>query len=114
MTIEQLRCILKRLQRPSVLLSLVSQFVSIMIMFGFNINENMIMAAATIVCSMLATLGIVSNPDTQKNGFGDDILVCSKSGEMEPHVMVAGQMVCKNCGAAYAGGVDNDSGAAPA
>lgn len=97
----QIQQIIKRLKKPSVLLSLVSQIASLCILFGFNVNENMVMSVTTIVCSVLVTLGIMSNPDTKKNGYGDDVLTCSTSGDKEVHVNVNGQMVCANCGAVY-------------
>lgn len=51
--------------------------------------------------STLVTLGIFSNPDTKKKGVSDDILTCSNSKQPEPHVLVNGQMVRRECGAVY-------------
>lgn len=97
----QIKSIISRLKKPTVLLSIASQIVSLLLLLGFNINESMIMTVVTIGCSVLVTLGIMSNPDTKNTGYGDDLLVCSNSGQLEPHVMVNSQMVCKNCGAVF-------------
>lgn len=98
---EQLMQMLHRLKKPSVLLSIVSQVVAVLLMLGFDVNEGMVMSVAVGISSVLVTLGILSNPDAHKSGYGDDILTCSASGNLEPHVMVNGQMVCANCGAVY-------------
>lgn len=100
---QQLLYIVSRLKRPKVLISIVSQIVTLLILFGFQVDENLILTATAIICSILAAMGVMTNPDTQTQGYGDDFLTCSKSGEVEPHVMVNGQMVCKNCGAVYQG-----------
>jgi len=96
-----LELILKRLRKPSVILSIVSQVSTLILLFGFNINENLIMSAAAIICSILVSLGILSNPDSKNKTYGDDMLVCAHSGKLEQHVMVDGKMVCKSCGAVH-------------
>ncbi len=98
---DQLVAYMGRLRKPSTLLSLVSQVVSILLLLGIHINQSAVMAVAAAVCSLMVTLGILSNPDTAKNGYGDDILTCSVSGKKEKHVLVNGQMVCQNCGTVY-------------
>ena len=96
---EQLTQMFLRLKKPSVVLSIVSQVVAILLMLGLKVNESTIMAVATGGCSILATMGILSNPDASKSGYGDDLLICSKSGQLERHGMVNGPMGCGNWGA---------------
>ena len=98
------KLLFSRLTKPSVILSVTSQIMSVLILFGFNINESMVLTAVTAVCSILVTLGILSNPDTKNKTYGDDLLVCSSSGEVEPHIEINGQMICKNCGAIHQAG----------
>jgi uncharacterized membrane protein len=98
---EQLKQYAARLRKPSTLLSITSQIVSILLLLGVHLDQTAIMGVAAGVCSLLATLGILSNPDTENKGFGDDILHCSKDGRLEKHVTVNGQQVCQNCGTVY-------------
>ena len=98
---KQMKIMLGRLKKPSVVLSVVSQILSLLLIFGVKIDENLVMQIAVILCSIFVTLGVMQNPDTQKKGYGDDILKCSRTGEMEPHVMVDNRMVCVNCGTEY-------------
>lgn len=67
-------------------------------MFGVDLNRQAVMTVATIACSLLVTLGILSNPDSSKTGYGDDIMTCSSCGETSLHVQANGQFICKNCG----------------
>ncbi len=97
----QLMHFAERLRKPSTLLSMISQGVSILLMLGVKVDQSLIMTVATAGCSILVMLGILSNPDSQKKGYGDDILICSSTGEDEKHVKVNGQMVCEKCGAVY-------------
>lgn len=100
-TKTQFKQMVSRLRKPSVALSLVSHVLTLCITMGFELNENHIMSVATILCSILVTLGILSNPESLKKGYGDDYLICSASGKLEQHVKVNNQMVCANCGAVY-------------
>ena len=56
-----LKKLLRRLKRPSTLLSLVSQVAALLLLIGFKIDQNAIMGIATAACSILITLGILSN-----------------------------------------------------
>ena len=96
-----LKIILYRLQKPSTILSLVSQVLSILIILGVHINTAAVTTIAALGCSALVTLGVLSNPDTVNKGYGDDILECSEEGVRTQHVEVNGQMLCKECGAVY-------------
>lgn len=97
----QLQLIIKRLKNPSVILSLVSQVITILLLIGVKINENTVMTVATAACSIFITLGIISNPDSTKVGYGDDILPCALTGENQQHVQINGKMVCVTSGAVY-------------
>jgi uncharacterized membrane protein len=91
----------KRLNKPSTIISVVSQVVSTLLLLGVHVDQSMVMGVAAAGCSIMVTMGILNNPDTQKKGFGDDLLICSSSGKLEKHVMVNGQMVCEVCGSVY-------------
>ena len=80
---------------------MLSQVVSILLLLDVNINENLIVSIATIVCSILVALGILSNPDTENKGYGEDYLYCFTDGKNTCHVKINGQMVCKKCGTIY-------------
>ncbi|MDR1705155.1 MAG: hypothetical protein LBS19_10810 [Clostridiales bacterium] len=98
---QQLMLFVTRLKKPSTLISLISQVVSILLLLGVHVDQNAIMSVAAAGCSVLVTMGVLSNPDTKKKGYGDDLLTCSKEGKLCKHVMVNGQMVCEDCGAVY-------------
>lgn len=94
----QLRLILKRLKKPSVITSLTSQIVALLILFEVNIDTTFITNVITAITSIMVILGIFSNPDSQKKGFKDDISVCSKCKQLTQHVKINDEMVCVNCG----------------
>jgi len=58
-----IRKILSRLRNPTVILSIASNLISLGLLLGYKLNEGLIMSAVTIICSILITLGILSNPD---------------------------------------------------
>ena len=95
------KILLNRLKKPSVVLSVTSQIVTILLLFGFNVNESLVLAIVTAACSILVTLGILSNPDTQNKTYGEDLLVCSSTGELAQHTQIGGQMVCNSSGAVH-------------
>lgn len=105
----QLLIIVKRLKNPSVILSIVSQIVTILLMVGIKVNQNVILAIATALCSIFVTLGIISDPDSTKLGYGDDILPCSITGEDQKHVLINGKMVCVKSGAEFVPPSDQDA-----
>lgn len=94
----QVNIILERLKKPSVILSLTSQVVGLLILLDVNIDSEVVTGVATSVTAILVTLGILSNPDTQTAGYGDDIAVCENCGDETQHVLVGDDLVCKNCG----------------
>jgi|GEM_PF-904118 len=96
-SMAQLEVILNRLKNPSVLLSILSQLVTLLLLFGVQLDEELVTGVATTVCSILVTLGILSNPDSGA-GYRDRMLKCEEDGRETPHVRVNGQWVCTSCG----------------
>lgn len=94
----QLRLIVKRLRKPSVIASLTSQIITMLVLLGIQINTTLVTSIISTLTSIFIILGIFSNPDAKKRGYGDDISLCSKCNNMTQHVMVAGQMICSGCG----------------
>lgn len=90
-----LKSLLSRLRKPSVIITLVSQIVTMLLLFGVKVDENLVMGSVTIICSMLVTLGLLSTPESVP-------LNCA-SGKcgVKPHVLVGDQLVCKECGTVY-------------
>lgn len=97
-TIKQFKVILERLRKPSVILSIVSQIIAILALLKINVDNALVMAIATGVCSILTTAGIMSNPSTEKKGFGDDIYYCEHCDKNSVHTKVDGKLVCSDCG----------------
>jgi len=94
-----------RLKKPSIILTVVSQIGALLILCGVRIDENLLMTATAMICSILCTLGILNSTAPAD----ETMLVCSESGEPKAHVMIAGQMVCKNCGAVYVAPEDEET-----
>ncbi|MCL2088205.1 MAG: hypothetical protein FWH14_01850 [Oscillospiraceae bacterium] len=97
-----LKTMLERLKKPSCIISIISHMAAILIIMGVHLNLSAVTTVATLVCSILVTLGILSNPDTVNKGYGDDLFKCADEAVETQHVQVNGQMVCKDCGAVYA------------
>ena len=97
----QLKLLISSLKQPSVILSIASRIISVMLLLGFQVNQSVVLAVVTACCSIMVTPGIMSNPDSTKKGYGDDLLTCSNSGKKELHTRINGQMVCTVCGAVY-------------
>lgn len=94
----QLKLILKRLRKPSVIASLTSQIMALLILFEVSVDATLITSTITIITSILVLLGIFSNPDSQHKGYKDDISICSECNQVTQHVKVGDKMVCANCG----------------
>lgn len=95
---NQLKNILARLKNPSVVISIVSQIVSILLLLNVHVDQSAVSAVVAAVCSVLVLLGIMSNPDTQNKGYGDDMYECSGCHEVTAHVRVGENFVCPKCG----------------
>ncbi|MEG2000204.1 MAG: phage holin [Evtepia sp.] len=94
----QIKTILERLKNPSVLMSILAQITSLLILFQIHVDMNLVNGVMTAVSSILILLGILSDPNTQKKGYGDDIMTCADCGETGVHYKINGKMTCKNCG----------------
>lgn len=95
---EQFKIYLKRLRNPSVILSIASQIIAILLLFKINIDSEIIMSVVTGICSILVILGILSDPDTKKITYTDDIMECINCQKKTKHTLVNRKMVCKECG----------------
>ena len=95
---HQLQVIFKRLKKPSVLISVSSQIVTILLLLNVYVDVDVVSAIITGICSILVLLGIVSDPETQNKGYGDDLIECSGCHHKTRHIMINGKMVCTNCG----------------
>ncbi|MFI3208769.1 MAG: hypothetical protein R3Y40_06490 [Eubacteriales bacterium] len=94
----QLRLIVKRLRKPSVIASLTSQIITMLVLLGIEINTTLVTSVISCLTSIFIILGIFSNPDAKRRGYRDDISPCTKCNGMTQHVMVADEMVCTICG----------------
>lgn len=97
----QLLLIIQRLKKPSVLISIFSQIITLLILFGIDIDKGIAITAVTSICSILTLLGILSDPDSQHKGYSDDILVCSHCHKPSQHILINGKYICKECGCEY-------------
>ena len=92
---EQLKLILKRLKRPGVILSIISQILTILLLLKVNVNVDVVSGIATAICSILVLLGILSDPDSTQPGYGDAFFECSQCHRKTQHVLIDGNLVCK-------------------
>lgn len=95
---QQIKLLLARLKSPSVIISIVSQVAAILVLLGHTVDANLVTTMAAAVCSLLVTLGILSDPNTQNKGFGDDLRYCDHCGAVTPHITITGTLTCRNCG----------------
>lgn len=95
---KQLELVLNRLKNPSVILSIVSEIVTILVLLNVSVNANLITGIVTSVCSILVLLGILSNPTTKNKGYGDDIIECENCNKCTQHTLINGKMICSECG----------------
>ena len=94
----QLKNMLKRLKNPSVVLSIVSQVITVMVLLNIDVDKSAIMGIVTTVCSVFTLMGIMSNPDTKNKGYLDDVLTCTNCNGKTVHVKEGEAMVCVDCG----------------
>ncbi|MEG1441607.1 MAG: phage holin [Oscillospiraceae bacterium] len=97
----QLKIILNRLKKPSVLLSIASQIVAILLLFNVNIDMNIVTGVITAITSIFVLLGIISDPTTQNKGYGDVFLKCEHCNKDAIYTVVDGRLVCSQCGTEY-------------
>lgn len=87
------------MKHPAVLISLVSEFVALLVVFNIDVDRAAVMTSVTTICSVLVAMGILSNPDTEKKGFSDDIKFCKNCQKDSVHIKVGDEWRCKDCGA---------------
>ena len=97
---QQIKILMKRILNPTVFTSIISQIVILLTMFNINVDTQQVSIAVTAITTILITLGIMSNPDTKNKTFLDDIVFCKNCNKKSPHVLIKGDMVCKDCGTA--------------
>lgn len=97
----QLKLILERLKKPSVILSITAQVITVLTLLNVNVDKTVVIGLVTAVCSILTLLGILSNPSNKNQWYADDIYTCPNCGKKTVHVMVNGKMVCSECGSEY-------------
>lgn len=95
---KQLQVFIGRLSKPSVIISIASQIITILILLKVNVDKELILGVVTTCCSILVTLGILSNPTSDKKDFLDDIYFCPNCQKESVHVMINDKMVCSECG----------------
>ncbi len=95
---KQLKVMLSRLKNPSVVLSIASQIIAILMLLNVHVDEGIVTGIVAAVCSILVLLGIMSNPESTKKGYGDDIYKCPNCNCDCEYVEVNGKLVCKKCG----------------
>lgn len=98
---EQLKEILKRLKKPSVILSITSHIITILVLLKVNVNVDAVTGIVTAITSIFILLGILSNPTSQNKGYGDDMLNCSKCNKKTIHSLVGNDLICSKCGNTY-------------
>lgn len=98
---QQHHIAISRLKNPSVILSIVSEILTILVLVNVNIDMRIFTGIITAVCSILVLLGIVSDPSTKNRGYGDDLRMCEKCNKISSHVWINGKFICKNCGCEY-------------
>ena len=106
---KQFSLILKRLKKPSVVISIVSQILAILALLHVSVDVDAVHGITISVCTILALLGIMSNPETKAKGYGDDIQYCNACGKDTNFCEVNGKMVCSECGAAAQENAPDDS-----
>ncbi|MEG0570305.1 MAG: hypothetical protein RR497_01530 [Oscillospiraceae bacterium] len=94
----QFKLILSRLKNPSVILSIVSQVITILVLLKVDVDASIVTGIVAAICSIFVLLGIMSNPSTQKISYADDIYTCENCGEKNAHVLVGDELVCSSCG----------------
>ncbi|MEG2420617.1 MAG: phage holin [Oscillospiraceae bacterium] len=97
----QVKAMLTRLKNPAVILSIVSQVVTLLVLFKVQVDMTLVGGAVTAVCSILVLLGIMSDPTTKRKGYGDDMAQCPSCGVVGPHLVTGDTLTCKNCGSQH-------------
>lgn len=98
---KQLKVILTRLKNPAVLLSITSQLLTLVMLIWGNQNMSVFKGVIAAVSSIFVMLGIVSDPTAPRKTSGDDMLPCSHCRRRTAHYLIAGKLLCCECGKEY-------------
>lgn len=95
---KQVLLYLQRLKKPSIFFTLAAQLFS----FGLFLIGQETLALITVAppafALFLSLMGILSDPDAEKKGFGDDFAYCKHCGVKTRYVNIAGKRYCRICG----------------
>ncbi|MFI3227019.1 MAG: hypothetical protein R3Y09_06345 [Clostridia bacterium] len=89
---------LKKLKKTSVLTGIGSQILTIIVLFDPTPQARLFQMGLTVFISTIAILGILSNPNTKKKGFSDDIHFCEGCSKNTVHIYTNGKLICSGCG----------------
>lgn len=89
---------IKKLKKPSVLAGIISQIITLIVLFDHHVYARIFQMGLTVAVSTLTIMGILSNPNTRKKGFGDDIHFCEGCQKHSVHIYANGKLVCSGCG----------------
>ena len=101
---------LRNLKNPKTLLTVATQIVAMLILVGVQMDEEIVLTAIGMMVGLLSTLGVIHKTEASDLGICVKRMTCSRSGRQTIHLLIGGQMVCKECGAVYAvTGEDEDA-----
>lgn len=106
---DKVASILKRFKNPMVITSIISQILIILTIMKININADAITNIVVAVCSILVSLGIMNNPEKDKNSeknaakFGKKTLKikCPNCDETTEYLMVDCELMTDDEGNLY-------------
>ena len=89
--------ILEKIKKPTILLAVVSEVVTILMLFDLKVDQNLVMTAVTSLSSILIMVGIMSDP-YKKNDNNEHVLAyCPHCDKTTWHIMVDGKEICREC-----------------
>ncbi|WP_317854951.1 hypothetical protein [Chakrabartyella piscis] len=94
----QLKIYLNRLKKPATFASIMSQLMTLLMRANLDVDYATILHIFTGITAIVTVLGILSNPDTQNKGYGEDFAYCEQCQGNTPHLAVGGKSLCQYCG----------------
>ena len=80
-----------------------------LLLFNIEIDMDIITGIITGLFSILAVLGIVTDPDSKSKAYKDDLILCSGCHKKTKHILINGDMICVACGCKNCNITDDDS-----